>query len=60
MREFPECPRCGLLLDGASTPQGSASRNRPFPERSTGYCTDCHIGLTKIHGVWAATPRLSQ
>jgi len=31
-------------------------RNRPFPERSTGYCATCHISLTKIDAVWAATP----
>ena len=55
MREFPECPRCSLLLVGARTPQGGAARNRPFPDRSTGYCANCHFGLTKIHGVWAAT-----
>ena len=60
MTELPECPRCDQLLVGASTPQGGAARNRPFPERSTGYCMNCHFGLTKIDGVWAATPvRLS-
>jgi hypothetical protein len=55
MRESPECPRCDLLLDGVATPRGRAARNS-FPERSTGYCINCHIGLTKIDGVWAATP----
>jgi len=56
MRELPECPRCGLLVDGAATPRGRSARNQPFPERSTGYCVNCHIGLTKIDGLWAATP----
>jgi len=45
-----------VLIVGASTPQGGAARKRPFPDRSTGYCTNCHIGLTKIDGVWAPTP----
>ena len=54
MRENPECPRCGLLLDGVSTPQGGAPRRKPFPDRSTGYCVNCHIGLTKTNGAWAA------
>ncbi len=57
MKEIPECPRCGLLLAGASTPQGGVSRNRPFPDRSTGYCVNCHIGVTKIRGIWGPTPR---
>jgi hypothetical protein len=56
VRELPVCPRCDLLLDGVATPRGGAARNGPFPERSTGYCINCHIGLTKIDGVWAATP----
>ncbi len=56
MRELPECPRCGLLLDGAATPGGRSARKQPFPEGSTGYCLNCHIGLTKIDGVWAASP----
>ena len=56
MRELPECPRCGLLLVGAVTPQGGAARRQPFPEGSSGYCMTCHIGVTKIHGLWAATP----
>jgi hypothetical protein len=56
MRELPACPRCDLLLDGVATPRGRAARHRAFPERSTGYCIGCHIGLTKIDGLWAATP----
>ena len=56
MTEFPQCPQCSLPLVGASTPQGARARNKPFPERSTGYCGDCHIGVTKINGVWVATP----
>lgn len=28
----------------------------PFPDDSTGYCEICHIGVTKIDGLWAATP----
>jgi hypothetical protein len=54
--EFPECPRCSLLLAGVSTPKGGPAGRRPFPDRSSGYCTNCHIGLTKIGGVWAPTP----
>jgi hypothetical protein len=56
MREFPQCPRCNVALVGASTPQGRRARNKPFPDRSTGYCAGCHIGVTKINGVWATTP----
>lgn len=56
MREFPQCPRCNVVLVGASTPQGGRARNRPFPDRSTGYCAGCHIGVTKINGIWSATP----
>jgi hypothetical protein len=59
MKELPECSHCGLLVDGAATPRGGSARNQPFPERSTGYCVNCHIGLTKIDGVWAATPAAS-
>ena len=55
MRELPECPRCSLLLVGAGPPRGGAARHRPFPDLSTSYCANCHIGLTKIGGVWAAT-----
>lgn len=56
MIESPECFRCGSLLVGASTPRGgTARRNKPFPDQSTGYCAICHIGLTKIDGLWAAT-----
>lgn len=55
MRELPACPRCSLLLVGASTPRGGAAVNQPFPDHSTGYCDNCHIGLTKLLGVWAAT-----
>ena len=60
MREFPQCPRCSVVFIGASTPQGGRARNKPFPERSTGYCATCHIGLTKINGVWAATVAMSE
>lgn len=56
MSEFPACPRCNLLLDGVSTPRGGVAGNRPFPDRSTGYCVNCHLGMTKVDGVWAATP----
>ena len=56
MREYPECPRCHDALSGTSTPSGGRSRNRPFPDRSTGYCSTCHIGLTKIDGLWGPTP----
>ena len=56
MKELPQCSRCGLLVDGAASPRGRAPRDRPFPERSTGYCVHCHVGVTKIDGVWAATP----
>lgn len=56
MREYPQCPRCLEALTGASTPGGGRSRNRPFPDQSTGYCMTCHIGLRKIDGVWAPSP----
>jgi hypothetical protein len=56
MTEIPECPRCSRLLVSATTPLGGRARNRPFPDRSTGYCTGCHIGVTKIKGAWVATP----
>jgi hypothetical protein len=56
MIESPECSRCGSLLVGASTPRGGRARNKPFPDHSTGYCAVCHIGFTKIDGLWAATP----
>lgn len=56
MREYPQCPRCLVALVGASTPAGGRSRNRPFPDQSTGYCDTCHRGLTKMDGIWAASP----
>ncbi|HET9771559.1 MAG TPA: hypothetical protein VFS16_11775 [Acidimicrobiia bacterium] len=55
MREFPECPRCGRMFAGARTPHGGEGGNRPFPDCSSGYCMNCHIGLTKADGVWSAT-----
>ena len=58
MKELPECPRCGELLAGASTPRGGFPRKGAFPDGSSGYCVNCHIGLTKIQGVWAATPTI--
>jgi len=58
VKEIPECPSCGQLLAGASTPHGGFPRKGPFPDRSTGYCVNCHLGLTKIEGVWARTPTI--
>lgn len=55
MSALPQCPRCRDPLVGASTPRGRRARgNKPFPEGSMGYCSSCHIGLTKMNGVWAA------
>jgi hypothetical protein len=55
MSDAPLCPECHGPLSGL----GPAVRRwaKKPAEPSNGYCTSCHIGLTKTDNRWARSAR---